>query len=552
MQPFFEMLVALGRDTFSSGALRRFQLGDGQTQFQSAVGCRMGRFKNLLFPFTLLFSALSLTSCTLKRPCPLCGGGGGGGGNTTGVSATLAAVPLTPPPGTNILSFVVIITGVSLTPSGGGTAVTLSLPATSITVDLMRLQSDSTLLGQALSNVPAATYNKISVSISNVVVTYCTQVSPGTPGCSAGTVKQVTQSATVPATSSFSLMLSSGQLAAVQVQFNLAHAITLSATPPQVVSAVDLTASNVLTASVLPPASSSLANGQTDFIEDFTGVVTSANASSQTVTVQTATRGALTATANSSTFYSPNCTSPPFNSTADIHCVATGQIASIDVALDANGNFTLLDYDPLDTAASDWIEGVVMIVPTSTTQFQIVANDLFQPSSGSLVGTKLALGSAVTLNLRTSPSATFGVDERGLIVPAEANTFISANDTSVLRAGQTVAVHISSFTAASGSTPATATADFVGLRFTRVTGTVSSAGTVSISFQSSSLPAYFGQTTIELAELNSASAPSSAPTNYDGVSGGTGLVVGDTVSIRALYFGPNSAMPFTCAKVRKH
>jgi Domain of unknown function (DUF4382) len=512
----------------------------------------MGRFKSLLLFSSLLLAAVSLTSCTLKRPCPLCGGGGGGGGgNTTGVTATLAALPLTPPPGTNILSFVVTITGVSLTPSAGGTAVQLNLPATSITVDLMRLQSDSMLLGEALSNVPAATYDKVSVSVSNVVVTYCTQVSPGTPGCTAGTVKQVTQSATVPATSSFSLMLSSGQVAAVQVQFNLAHAITISATQPQVVSAVDLTASNVLTASVLPPASSSLGNGQSDFIEDFTGLVTSAIASSQTVTIQTATHGTLTATANSSTFYSPNCGN--FNLQPDFpSCVQTSQIASIDVALDSNGRFTLLDYDPLDTAASDWIEGVVMIVPTSTTQFQIVANDLFQPSSGSLVGTKLPLGSTVTLNLSTSPAATFGVDERGLTVPADATTFISANDTSVLRAGQTVAVHISSFTAAAGSTPAIATADFVGLRFSRVTGTVSSAGTVSISFQSPSLPAYFGQTIIELAELNAASAPSSAPTNYDGVSAGTGLVVGDTVSIRALYFGPNSAMPFTCAKVRKH
>ena len=525
---------------------------------QSAVGCRMGRFKNLLFLSTLLLAALSLTSCTLKRPCPLCiGGSGGGGGNTTGVSATLAAVPLTPPPGTNILSFVVTITGVSLTPSGGGSAVSLNLPATSVTVDLMRLQSDSTLLGQALSNVPAATYNGVRVSVSSAVVTYCTQVSPGTPGCSAGTVQQVTQSATVPATSSFSLMLSSGQLAAMQVQFNLAQAITLSATQPQVISAVDLTASNVLTASVLPSSTSSLANGQSDFIEDFTGVVTNVNPTSQVLTIQTATRGTITATANSSTFFSPNCGG--FNLTPDFSsCVLSGQIASIDVALDANGDFTLLDYDPLDTAASDWIEGVVMLVPTSTTQFQIVANDLFQPSSGSLVGTNLPLGSTATLNLSTGASSTcssvaFGVDERGLTVPSgDVNTFVSANDTSVLRAGQTVAVHLCSFTAASGSTPAAATVDFVGLRFSRVTGSVVSPNSVSFSFQTPSLPPYFGQTTIELAELNAASAPSSAPTNYDGVNDGTGLLVGDTVSIRALYFGPGSAMPFTCAKVRKH
>jgi len=101
--------------------------------------------------------------------------------------------------------------------------------------------------------------------------------------------------------------------------------------------------------------------------------------------------------------------------------MVANQIASIDAALNADGTFTLLDYDPLDTAASDWIEGVVTLVPTSSTQFQIIANELFQPSSGSLVGTKLPLGSTVTVNL--GAGATFGVDAKGFTVPAEATTF---------------------------------------------------------------------------------------------------------------------------------
>ena len=125
----------------------------------------------------------------------------------------------------------------------------LTLPATSITVDLMRLQSDSALLGQALATVPAATYNQITVSVSSVVVTYCTQTSPGTQGCATGTVAQVSQTtASTPATSSFSMTLSNNQQVGVQIQFNLAKALTLSSTQPQMVSAVDLTASGVLTA----------------------------------------------------------------------------------------------------------------------------------------------------------------------------------------------------------------------------------------------------------------------------------------------------------------
>jgi hypothetical protein len=502
----------------------------------------MIRFKVLLFVLSL--AALSFSSCS--GPKTQCTVNCVQNGSAT-VSATLAAVPFTPPPGTNILSFAVTLSGIFLTPANGGSNVNIPLNATTYVVDLTKLQSDSAFLGQVLGNVPAATYNKITIGVTAVVVTYCTQTSPGTAGCTAGTVAQVTQAATIPATSAFSLTLVSNQKTGVQIQFNFAKAITLSTTQPQVVSSVDLNAANVVTASALTPTptTSSLPTGQLDFVEDVTGVVTAATSTS--VTVRTATHGSITATANSSTFFSPNCTS--FSLPTTIGCAKLNQIASIDVTLGADGTFTLLDYDPLDTSTTDWIEGVVTSVPSSSTQFQIVANDLFQPSTGSLVGTNLPVGAPVTINL--AAGATFGVDGRGLIVPSDATTFSSSNDTSVLRPGQTVAVRVSTFTAAAGTTPASATVNFVGLRFTRVSGSVFAVGATSVSIQS--LPPFFGgTTTAEIAELNTAAAPSSAPTNYDGVSDGTGLTVGNTISIRALYFGKSSAIPFTCAKVRKH
>lgn len=490
----------------------------------------------------VLLAAIALASCSglPKGTTPP------GGGNAT-LSATLGAVPFTPPPGTNILSFAVTLSGISLTPANGGSNVNIPLNSTTFIVDLTKLQSDSALLGEVLANVPAGTYNKITVGVTTVVVTYCTQTSPGTAGCSTGTVAQVTQAASIPSTSSFSLTLASNQKTGVQIQFNFANAITISTTQPQVVSKVDLNAANVVTASVLAPTptTSSLTTGELDFVEDVSGVVTAVTSSA--VTVQTASHGSITATANSSTFFSPNCTK--FTLPTTIGCAKVNQIADVDAALNADGTFTLLDYDPLDTSATDWIEGVVTSVPSSLTQFQIVANDLFQPTSGSLVGTNLPLGSPVTVNLATG--TTFRVDDKGLTVPADATTFSSSNDTSVLRPGQTVAVRVSSFTAAVGSTLASATVNFVWLRFTRVTGSVSAVGApASISIQS--LPPFFGGTSAEIAELNAAAAPSTAPTNYDGVSDGTGLTVGNTVSIRALYFGSASAIPFTCAKVRKH
>src|SRR5438034_2964148 len=125
----------------------------------------MNRGKTLSFA-GLLFAACVFTSCSgPKMPCTTnCNQQG-----TASVSATMATVPLAPPPGTNILSFAVTITGMSLTPSGGGSAVNLTLPATSITVDLMRLQSDSALLGQALADRKSTRLNSSHTVISYAV-----------------------------------------------------------------------------------------------------------------------------------------------------------------------------------------------------------------------------------------------------------------------------------------------------------------------------------------------------------------------------------------------
>lgn len=480
---------------------------------------------------TLFFAALFVASCSgPKTRCTTnCGPQG-----SASVSATLAALPLVPPPGTSILSFVVTITGISLTPSTGS-AVSLTLPATTVTVDLMRLQSDSILLGQVLANVPPATYNKITVSVSSVVVTYCTQTSPGTSGCATGTVAQVTQAATVPATSSFSITLSNNEKAGVQVQFNLANALTLSTTQPQVVSKVDLTAVNVLTASVLPPTASSLATGELDFVEDVTGSVTASSSSS--VTLKTATRGSVTAAINSSSVFGVSCV---VTTTANCSTPAVGQFASMDTALNSDGTFTLVAYDPIAPSTSDWIEGIVGLTPSST--FQIVANDMTLASSGSVIGTKLALGDPVQVTLSGSVSP-FVVDSHGY--PLVTTPFTGSNSASNILPGQTVAVHVTTFTAKNGATLAAATVDTVILRFTRVSGNVANVASPFINLQS--LPPFFGTTVPREVQISTGS-PS---TNFDGSADASSLS-GANVSIRALYFGSTFNPSFSAAKVRKH
>src|SRR5258708_19298512 len=135
------------------------------------------------FASLLSLFALGLVACSGKPnpPCTVnCGGSG-----TASLSLTLTATPLTPPPNTNLLSFFVDINTITLTPASG-TAVNIPLNATAIGVDLTRLQSDSVFLGTAAA-APAGSYSSITVSLSNPVVTFCTQTL-GNTACAPGTV----------------------------------------------------------------------------------------------------------------------------------------------------------------------------------------------------------------------------------------------------------------------------------------------------------------------------------------------------------------------------
>ena len=490
------------------------------------------------FPFLTLLACISLCSCyhefstTTTTPPP----------TAATLSLTMQATPLTPPPGTNILSMTASINGVSLTPTSGS-AQNFTLPSPFV-VDFTKLQSDSVSLG-TLSTIPAGTYT-IALSISGPVVYYCTQPSSGTQGCASGSVAKFSGAVSTPAAPT-TITLTAGQKTGLALVFNLQNAITVNAS--QAVTGVSFTATNVLTSAALPSSSNTLATGQLDFVEDVTGVVTSSNNGTQTVTISTATGGSFTAAANSSTVYAP--TSCAANTTFST-CVVVGQVASVDAALNSDGTFTMLEYDPLSTSGGfDIIEGVVTSVPSSTSQFQLVANSLVFTSTGSKISGSLSslFGAPVNITL-VSPSG-FLVDDKGLLVTTTGvNNFTGSTSALVLVPGQTVAAEITSFTPASGTVLASANADLLILRYTRL----ASAVQVGTGPQPTitSLPPYFGLTIPELVQLSSGTPPSSPSTYYDGFNPATGgsLTIGGTVSIRALYYGPNFSPSFTAAKVR--
>jgi hypothetical protein len=467
---------------------------------------------------------------------------GGGQGSSGALIVTLRATPLPPRLNPNVLSFSATVVGVSLTPSTGG-SVNVPLNSAFYQADFARLQSDTAFLALSTA-IPAGTYTNMVVSLSNPAVTYCTQTL-GIAGCAAGTVMTLSGGPATPiiAGAPFPLVVTDGQSTGLAVNLNIAKALNLNV-QTQAITSVDLGAADVLTAMILPPGSSTLPFGALDFIEDVTGIVSSVNTASQSVTVQTATKGSITAVVGSTTTVSPNCAT--FNLGNTFACAKQGQVASLDVTMNADGTFNLLEYDPLATMPGDWIEGTIGLPSSSPTQFQLVVNDLFLNPSNSSIGANLRLGALVNIVL-ANPKP-FVVDTKGLNVPN--TTFDGATDASILMPGQTLAVHVVSFIPASSATPAAANVDFVYLRFTRVTGILASVAPPN-TFVMQSFPSFFGLTMPATVQLSNGS-PS---TNFDGVDGAAALVSGQAVSIRALYFGPTTGptptpTPFSAAKVR--
>jgi len=104
-----------------------------------------------------------------------------------------------------------------------------------------------------------------------------------------------------------------------------------------------------------PAGSQHLPSSALDFVGDVTGVITSVNGPAQTVVVQTATRGSITATASDSTIVSPNCTT--FNLGNTFTCAKKGQVASLDMTLTRKASLAFWNTIRWLSTAGDWIEG---------------------------------------------------------------------------------------------------------------------------------------------------------------------------------------------------
>lgn len=454
-----------------------------------------------------------MSSCSGPKAGTVIGGGGRNG--TVNIVLTTKAFPGSAPSTISVLSFTVAIGSISITSSSSKVS---TITPTNPTVDLNKLLSDSTYLGQTTSDSNILT--GMEIHINNASVVYCTATA-GVPGCNPGSIQTVTLTGTTVVNNAAPTFPITDLNLGMQIGFNLKNALVLNA-GGTAVTAIDFT--QALTTQVEAIGEGNLTSPQIEWIEDVTGVVTAASPTQ--VTLSSTTAGAFTGNIVTGT---SNLVRAP----------AVGQVADMDLILNNDGTFTTQVFDQIDTTSNDWIEGVIGYAPTALNQFQIITTNYVPATTGSHLGTNLHLGTPVTVTI--SPGTSFTVDAKSLTVTTGDN-FTSATDTSVMAPGQVVAIRATAFTGPNGTTPATATANAVTLRYTRVTGQPGAGGN---NFQFLPIGPYLGiqnlATTFE----------TTGATNYDVPGGGTSATANIVAAIRALYFTSTSGATFYIAKVRQ-
>ena len=467
-----------------------------------------------VLPVLLLLAAFSASSCSGPKPGQ--GVGGGGGGANELLNVTVSARPDSVPGTISILSFTADISEISITDSSG---LVMNITPSNPNVDLNKLLSDSAYLGHA--NPASSILMASTITISSAQVVYCTSTT-GVAGCTAGSIKTVTAGSATVNDGALPTFPSNATKMGMRLNFDLQNALVLNGAGTAVTS-LDFKQPLVLEWVGLPE-SENLTSPQLDYIEDITGVVTSA--SSTSVTIQSATAGTFTA----------NIVSGTSNLLGEQPAV--GQVADIDAILNDDGTYTLLMYDELASSSVDLVEGVIGYVPTAGNQFQFTVTNFQQATAGSFINANLHLGDPVTVNLSLPAGTTFLVDGQTLTGPT--NSFSGASDTSALSPGQVVAVFPTAFTGANGATPASVTVNGLMLRFSRLAGFPSTAGP---NFPFLPVGQYFGIQTAA-ATFETTGVTNSEP--------GGALTPNTPAAIRALYFGSNVGnVGFAVAKVRQ-
>jgi hypothetical protein len=440
-------------------------------------------------------------------------------------SAVTLTVTDAPPTGVTILSFEVTVNGVVLNPGN------VQLVTNPQRIEVKQLETDSAFL--STMNVPAGTYQSITVNVTNPELTVMNQSGAAIGNCANNSVCHLEPAAAGNVTFSgmpFPVMLQAGTPTGFQLDLKVANLISNTL-------ALDFNAAGAISVAQLPLAGQP--NDRLDDVDDLLGTVENLDAPDSQFTLHTMS-GDFLVKANSSTqFELEGCAADNFS------CLRNGAVVEVDSEVMNGGAFIAKKIEAENDAndngndsndALNEVEGIIFKIDDAT-HFELVVLDELSAANN------VALGNPVVITL-TNPQ--FQVEANGLNVPsALQGTFEGATDTSQLMPGQDVQIQSSSGGGSMGS-PITMTTNRVRLRSTQFTANVSGAPAPP-NFTVANLPGLFTSSGV-----SSILVQTSSQTNFQGGVGISSLADQSQVSLRGLLFKNGSDAPILIAdKVRR-
>ncbi|HXJ45861.1 MAG TPA: DUF5666 domain-containing protein [Candidatus Dormibacteraeota bacterium] len=466
--------------------------------------------KSFLLLAVTFFTVACITGCGGSYTAP----------PPSGAQAAQMSVSITdtPPAGVTVLSFEVTVTGASLSPGG----VDLLAGKTPPRLEVKNLETESAFLSTL--SIPAGTYTGLALTFANPELTFLNNTGAALAGCAVGAVCEIMPTGTLSSTVSGNFVVTAGMQSGILIDLNLASLLSSTL-------GVDFSASGAVSAT----QQTKQAEGELEDLEDVNGILKSP--ANNQFTLQTTDMGNITVSVDASTEFSDfeSCTAANFS------CLVDGQSVEVDLALMGTGTFLAKKvelHDNVAEAADDELDGVVSKVDSGT-QFELVVLDELRNI------TNVSVGNPVIVTLQSS-GATFEVDANGLTVPSSLQqAFTASGDTSQLIPGQVVEVRVRSTSGGPAPAAIMVTTDRVRLRMTQFTATVSGS-VAGNNFNVGTLPGIFTS-----AGVTSIQVQTSSNTNFENVSGASGLADGNTVSLRGLLFASAPNPVLIADKVRK-
>ena len=341
-------------------------------------------------------------------------------------------------PCSSVISFVVTISGLTLTPQSGSSPVSVLPGGKAITVDFASLMDFATMF--SVSNVPPNTYNALGITLSNPQLTY---LDTSTTPPSLKTIAPTMTSLTINLNLNPAITITSNGTVALQLDFNLLNSVSIG-------SNNQFTVTPTFTANL---ASASGSNGFAEF-DDLSGLVQSVSTSSTNPSFV----GSFTISRpNAPTFTVYVTSSTTFAGVSGLSGLTAGTFVEMDAFLDSKGNIvanTVVAEDQEDQASGEAaFAGLITSVTPQTgnaTQFTLLVGGE-NPNVSSRVG----LFSTLTFNIASSTR--FGLT-------AQAADFANFSFDARPAAGQRVVVHGTLPSGSGTAQTATARSVFLGLQ----------------------------------------------------------------------------------------